>query len=389
MDVEQKTAAKAASSAGKATATSKTMGKASRLRKRAKAISETVFLAPIESAAVASPILAFGTFAFAQGGDLLHILTNPEAALVSIVVSATWALSAKTAMSAIRTENISKTDRAKDQVIGKATADVAERMAEVLVRHDQLDEDLAEVKAMVKAARPEPLTVTNRNVDQAWGPLAAKSVYTIVNPQARFDLRSELKADGTVRLVPDHERIRAIMLSRFAGSTSLARVNIVLFTGPQKKTRGVPPTIAKQLTLFRAIEEIAQKDGVSVSFNNVRFFILDQSLPPRSFFIGQFSRNGVRVPFVNVYSDHAAMYGLPQCLLDENVDTTYLPRVIADHEHLANGLMATVPSLTLGELEERYGQLVERPSMNLSQVRPHEPIAYRGVIDFGDGSFNM
>jgi hypothetical protein len=179
------------------------------------------------------------------------------------------------------------------------------------------------------------------------------------------------------------------MLARFAGNTALARVNIVLFTGPQKRTRGVPPTIAKQLTLFRAIEEIAQKDGVSVSFANVRFFILDQALPPRSFFIGQFSRNGVRVPFVNVYSDHAAMYGLPQCLLDENVDTTYLPRVIADHEHLANGLMATVPSRTLDELEERYGHLVERPSMNLSQARPHEPIAYRGVIDFGDGSFSV
>jgi hypothetical protein len=85
------------------------------------------------------------------------------------------------------------------------------------------------------------------------------------------------------------------------------------------------------------------------------------------------------------------MFGVPHCLLDDNVETTFVPEVVAAYRHTALALISGQPVYSLADLENLHGAKVDDPVLDLPVSRGivRAPAAAIDVVDFGDGSFQV
>jgi hypothetical protein len=325
---------------------------------------------------------------------------NEPLGIVAALVAATYALLGTLTVSWMREcmSRENRDDRADKQLL-HSTADAAKsltlaettaiRIRDLGYQLDEIGETLANI-----SVNNRPMTLTRKNRKEVWGRYAPDSHYYAVAAQCRFDVTSECRVDGTTKLVANVERLRESWLPRFTPETALSRVTYVLFTN---HTDGAPSPetidpIRYHLTAFRALQRIAAHDGVKLLLDRARFVLRKAGNPPKAFFVGEYAVNGVRVPFAHSYTDNAAMFGIPHCLLDDHVETTFVPDIVAAYRHTALVLTSGLPTYTLAELEARYGHLIEQPQLDLG------PTVRRGrravsitpdVIDFGDGHFSI
>jgi hypothetical protein len=180
-----------------------------------------------------------------------------------------------------------------------------------------------------------------------------------VNGQCRLDVVAVLQADGSMLLDPDYNRLLS-WLKRY-GPNGVSRANLILFTDD---TFGgaVPTTVTRQialhLTAFRALKALAKEYNTRLRLECVRFFLQKSSNARQSFFVGTYGLGGKTTDFVLRYCDFAEMFNVPRTMLDDEVEVQFSPEAVEKYRHLAEALMNGVPSLTLDEMERRYGHLV-------------------------------
>jgi len=364
---------------------------AGRLRRTTKAMLDGIFRNPIESAAVAAPPAAFLIF-LTQGlmenrHSLLHDFT-PAQSLELILGATILGLLARMTFAEPRANK----DDVQGVRLAKTVAEISARVADMLEAQNHFAEHQEELMASVVglAVKQNQLTIPRKNTEQVWMNLAPGSVYTTGGGPFLLDLERELRPDGKIAFVPNVGRLRATMVSRFHPETALQRANHIMFIG-DADGEDVPVSVEQHLTVYRALRQIGESEGIDLLLDDIpRFYPVEVARPPMCFFLGEYLINGVRLPFVNSYKDHAAMYRVPTSLLDDEVQTSYLPNEIAKHEQLARYLMSMAPALTLAEMEHRYGGRVAIPVIRTPAGRRRRVVTIEvGVTDFGDGSFRV
>lgn len=133
---------------------------------------------------------------------------------------------------------------------------------------------------------------------------------------------------------------------------------------PSRAPASVPPQIAYHLTAFRALKQLANAYNVKLRLDCVRFYIQKNSNVRQSFFVGEYAFGKKRVEFVSRYTDFSAMFNVPKTLLDDDVETSYSPDIIAKYRHLAEVLRTGTASLSLDDLEQQYGHSVADPDFD-------------------------
>jgi hypothetical protein len=311
-------------------------------------------------------------------GDALGVITLAGVSIYALVASSAISQmregirsfdhdrdeSAKTAaiqISIDQMENRREQDRKRDK------KEVMEGFEDIIDRVDRLAHELAVYRSKEKHIR--------KNTQDVWANLARGSTYYSVNGQCLFDLKRELGPDGSIKLTPDYERLIP-WIDRY-GEGGVARANIVLLDKP---SGGLPPSVTPQiahhLTIFRGLKKLAKAYNVKLRLDRIKFYFHSSSNVRHSFFIGEYGfGENKNVEFVINYTDFSAMFHLPRTLLDDVVEISYSPNTVTKYRHLVEVLIADSPSLSLDDLEQRYGHLVPDPEFDPTFVARNPDVA--------------
>lgn len=213
-----------------------------------------------------------------------------------------------------------------------------------------------------QVARKHSESFTLKNVAEVWSNYAPESTLYAVGGGCRLDIFAQRQADGSLKLIPDYQRLLS-WLKRY-GPGGIARCNLIMFPDDASRApagKQVSRQIACYLTAFRALKVLAKLYNVPLRLDCIRFYMQKSINARQSFFVGTCPLGGKNVDFVVRYCDFAAMYNVPRTLLDDDVEVQYSPDAAAKYRNLAEMLMTDVPSLSLEEMEARYGHLVPHP----------------------------
>jgi hypothetical protein len=296
---------------------------------------------------------------------------------IAVFCGATYALMATTAVSQIkegmRASDHDNRNASRTEALHEAVQDVMAGQGRVERSIEGVTDQLGEVAREMARFHSGDRRV-RKNLPELWANFARGSTVHSVNGQCRYDVISDRRVGGTIKLLPDYERLLN-WVKRY-GPNGVARANIILFADDPTDTtpKSVPLPIAYHLTAFRATKRLAQGYHAELHLDRVRFYLQKGADARRmkSFVVGEYGfSGGATVPFVNCYCDHAAMYNVPRTLLDDDVETSHSPDVVANYRHLAEALVAELPSYSLDDLERRYGHLVSDPDFDLAFITQH------------------
>jgi hypothetical protein len=235
-------------------------------------------------------------------------------------------------------------------------------MTELKACHDELV-DRIDRQTHEYVSRNSAERHTRKNVAEVWANYASGSTLYVVNGQCRFDIISEVRADGAIKLTPNYQRL-VKWLNRY-GRNGIARANVIVFT--DESVGATPASVTRQiayyLTAFRALKKLAKAYNVQLRLDCIRFFLQKTANERPSYFVGAYAFGEKTVEFVISYCDFALMFNVPWTMLDDDVEVNYSPDAVTKYRYLAEALMAGVPSLSLDDLENRYGHLVADDSV--------------------------
>lgn len=227
-------------------------------------------------------------------------------------------------------------------------------------------QDLHDVVSKL-ATRSGPSVQSQANTVECWGPLAPGSDYHSVAGMLWGDIRTRILPNGQTVLSVDIDRLTQAWLPRFRPGTAVQQANYVLYARKADLAPGrIADAIRYHLFAFRALKKIAAARGQTLLLERVRFAIRTGERPPMCFFVGEYLRGTSRLPFTASYCNAAVIFKVPPGLIDDRVITQFTPEIVEANRQHAQTIMMSEPTYTLGELEQRFGHLVEHPELDLT-----------------------
>lgn len=358
---------------------------------------------PFHAAQLASLPALVGWMAAAGGFSLFRqvgasIATGNTTGVLAVFGLAAYGLLATSVVGQIR-ENIRESDHDHDVDTRIGTFSSAmSQIGQIVVRHateatdrfNQIEDLLGLLQKAVISLRSVE-GHPRKNTPDVWADFAPGSTVYSINGQCRFDVISELRPDGSMKLIPDYGRLMN-WVKRY-GPNGVGRACKVLFVNDPSDTAptSVTPQIAYYLTAFRAVKKLADAYHMTIRLDRVRFYMRKSFDARVTFVVGAYAFGG---PFAITYSDHSAMFNVPRTLLDDDVYTYYAPETVSKYSQLAEALIVGIPGYSLDELEQRYGHLVPDPDFDPAFVTRNPWVASvtefeTEVVSHNDGHLSI